>query len=544
MKIWAFLNPGNGKPGRKFLAFSILFCALAFTFTEAQTISPGTGMMVGSGAVVNSNTDVTMSGGGTLDVQGTLILKKNLVNLNSSPSTLGTGLIELSGTSAQTVSGQNIIQDLRINNAAGVSISGDTRVNGILKLKSGIVSLGANNLLLGPSASDSGGSASAMVDVTGTGEFRKEFSTTPSFPKTFTFPVGDNTGTAEYSPVAANFTSGAFASGNYLGVTLRNLPDPDANIASGDYLSRYWLMNSNAITGTVSCGLAFTFTDADVTGTKGNLFLVNSTPTLQTFDGVSGNQLTGTVGSFSRFTGADGALQTSFKAFLQGPYNATDHHMIDSLVVKLPLGDRSMLTNFPSNQPYNGSPWNYTGTESVVSLPAGVVDWVLVELRQASKDTNATAATLVTRRAGFLKQDGSITDLDGTPLKFYHTHLSQNLYPVIRHRNHMAIMAHNAVTKDGTGIYSYDYSSGSGQVWGGTAGMKQVDTSPVRWAMVGSDANADNNIWINDYANYYVPEFFISGQYMPADFNLDGNVWINDYANYYVPNFFISNQLP
>ena len=62
--------------------------------------------------------------------------------------------------------------------------------------------------------------------------------------------------------------------------------------------------------------------------------------------------------------------------------------------------------------------------------------------------------------------------------------------------------------------------------------------------MVGSDANADNNIWINDYANYYVPEFFISGQYMPADFNMDANVWINDYANYYVPNFFISNPLP
>ena len=39
MKIWAFFNPGIGKPGRKFLVFIFLVCTLAFTFTEAQTIA-------------------------------------------------------------------------------------------------------------------------------------------------------------------------------------------------------------------------------------------------------------------------------------------------------------------------------------------------------------------------------------------------------------------------------------------------------------------------------------------------------------------------
>jgi len=499
-------------------------------------------MAINPGTVVSSDNPLSVMSGGILDVQGTLILKKNLDNQTSSSTDLGTGVIELSGTTPQTISGQNTIGKLRINNAAGVVIAGNTKVNDSLKIINGLVTLGSYNLLLGPSALCSTGSSSAMVVAEGTGELRKEFSTTPSFPLNFTYPVGDNTGTAEYTPVTVNFTSGTFGTGNYLGVNLKNLPDPDPGLASGNYLSRYWTLDSNAISGTVSCGVTFNFTDADVTGTKTSLFCVKSSPVLETFNGVSGNQLTGTVSGFSRFTGADAALQASLKVFLQGPYNTTDDHMTDSLTAKLPLGDRSVLTNFPSNQPYNGAPWNYPGTESVTSLPANVVDWVLVELRQAATAVNAIDS--MSLRAGFLKQDGTIVDLDGTPLKFYHTQITSNLYPVVRHRNHMAIMANNAVAKDGSGTYVYDFSTGSGQVYGGVAGMKQIDTSPVRWGMVAGDANADNAVYNNDYANYYMTSFNYVNQYRPADFNLDMNVYNNDYSNFYIPNFNTFNPLP
>ena len=108
----------------------------------------------------------------------------------------------------------------------------------------------------------------------------------------------------------------------------------------------------------------------------------------------------------------------------------------------------------------------------------------------------------------------------------------------------MAIMASTGVVKDGTGSYAYDYSTGSGQVWGGTAGMKLIDASQSRWGMIAGDANADNNIWSNDYNPPFVLTFLIGNQYRPADFNLDGNVWNNDYSILYVPNFFISNILP
>lgn len=87
-----------------------------------------------------------------------------------------------------------------MNNATGVTIGGKTIVNGNLTLSSGKVTLGSNNLLLGPTTVFVGApSASVMIIVTGTGELRKEFMA--GFAGTFTYPVGDDTGTPEYSPV-------------------------------------------------------------------------------------------------------------------------------------------------------------------------------------------------------------------------------------------------------------------------------------------------------------------------------------------------------
>ena len=109
----------------------------------------------------------------------------------------------------------------------------------------------------------------------------------------------------------------------------------------------------------------------------------------------------------------------------------------------------------------------------------------------------------------------------------------------------MAVMANTAVVKDGTGTYTYDYSTASTQVYGGTAGVKQIDTSPsVRWGMVAADANADNAVYGNDYLAFFVPTFNITSQYRPADFNMDKDVFGNDYLAFYVLNFNSFNPLP
>ena len=132
------------------LACLLLFL-LGFSSARAyNVITSGTFLKGTAGTFLISSTAMDIKSGATLDHPGTLTLKDNLTNENGSPNSLGLGTVELSGTSSQTISGQNIIQNLTINNATGIIIGGNTWVNGILALTSGTVALAATTCGLGP----------------------------------------------------------------------------------------------------------------------------------------------------------------------------------------------------------------------------------------------------------------------------------------------------------------------------------------------------------------------------------------------------------
>ena len=77
----------------------------------------------------------------------------------------------------------------------------------------------------------------------------------------------------------------------------------------------------------------------------------------------------------------------------------------------------------------------YSQGESVGIIPSSdIVDWVLVELRVGT----ATSAGM---RAAFLKNDGTIVDLDGTSPVEFDGISSGNYYIVVKHRNHLAVMS-------------------------------------------------------------------------------------------------------
>jgi hypothetical protein len=76
----------------------------------------------------------------------------------------------------------------------------------------------------------------------------------------------------------------------------------------------------------------------------------------------------------------------------------------------------------PLNQPYNVSPWNYMGTESVSEIPNdNVVDWVLVDIRSADSAGAATSETIFARKAGFLMSNGIICNTDGLTMLSFDT---------------------------------------------------------------------------------------------------------------------------
>lgn len=223
-----------------------------------------------------------------------------------------------------------------------------------------------------------------------------------------------------------------------------------------------------------------------------------------------------------------GHVTLDLKAYLQGPFNGTNM-------------DASIIPLLPLSQPFNVAPWGYTGTESVGSIPnANVVDWVLIDVRDAASASSASGATSVAKQAAFILRDGSIVDLDGSSNLQFDVSISQNMYVVVWHRNHLGIISNNALTLS-AGEYSYDFTSGMNQVRGGTAGHKQLSTGV--WGMYGGNGDHNGQINTNDKANAWDLEAGEKG-YLFGDYNLDGDANNQDKDDIWVPNQNRVSQVP
>jgi len=195
----------------------------------------------------------------------------------------------------------------------------------------------------------------------------------------------------------------------------------------------------------------------------------------------------------------------------------------------------------PLSQPYNTAPWNYYGTETVTAIPdTGVVDWVLVELRDSPDASSAFSATTLKRQAAFVMNDGSVKSIDGISLIQFDTVLQYSLFVVIRHRNHLAIMSASQ-PDEVNDIFCYDYSSDEWQVFGGANGHKEI--APGVWGMIGGDANGDGTINEADRLESWYPVAGKTGYY-GGDVNMDSQVNNRDKNDVWYLNFGKSEILP
>ena len=284
----------------KIISASLLLFFMCLTTTMADNvITSGAHMKINSGAFVTTLQDVLVENGGALILEGSLIVKNNFTNQNTAED-LGKGTIEFSGSSVQSMVGQNTLGKLVVNNPAGLNLMGHTMLRNELSLLKGIVRLGTNNLTLGNESIISGTpSATAMVVASGTGELRKSFSVTGNF----TFPVGDEAGTANYSPLTLNFTKGSFAPGNYAGVNLKTTAFPGY---SGNGLNRTWSLTQNGISGFLYDAL-FQYVPGDNKGNENELWCMQVEPLPSVSHNPSNaslHQLTASgLNSFGVFTG-------------------------------------------------------------------------------------------------------------------------------------------------------------------------------------------------------------------------------------------------
>jgi len=168
----------------------------------------------------------------------------------------------------------------------------------------------------------------------------------------------------------------------------------------------------------------------------------------------------------------------------------------------------------------------------VVTVPANVVDWVLVELRDAPSAAAATSATRIARQAAFLKKDGSIAGLNGTSMLEFSNSITNQLFVVIWHRNHIEIMSAIPLVKVGE-TYSYDFRTDVTKAYGAGVGYKDWGAGVA--VMVGADGNADGNINNFDKIGQWNPNAGKKG-YLSSDFNMDSQVNNIDKNNYWWPN--------
>jgi acylphosphatase len=207
------------------------------------------------------------------------------------------------------------------------------------------------------------------------------------------------------------------------------------------------------------------------------------------------------------------SIQLSVKVMLEGANNGNQMSTL-------------LQDYIPLMQPYNLAPWNYSGTETVETIPPNVVDWVLVELRQAAAAPEATSSSILAKCAAFLKSDGTIVDhLTGEILRFSNKYIDSDneLFVVIRHRNHLAIMSSQGLTNT-DGVYLYDFTANINQAYGGSTGYKTT-------GMVAGDIDQDGNVFVSDY-NTWAIGFGQTNGYFSSDLNLDGNVFVSDYNSW------------
>jgi len=206
----------------------------------------------------------------------------------------------------------------------------------------------------------------------------------------------------------------------------------------------------------------------------------------------------------------------------------------------------------PLSQPYgpelpyfgNNSPvWYYEGKESVAAMPSNVVDWVLIELRDAPEAELANIP--LARKAALLLNTGQVVATNGQPLMFQQQ-ISQGLFVVIYHRNHLAIMSSEALTEN-NGVYTWDFTSSEARAFYNNErsplkqGLKNLGNDA--YAMFGGDADGNGQIQVQDKNEVWNPQSGLSG-YLPADFDMNGQVQVQDKNDIWNQNSGIGSAVP
>ncbi|ROL61894.1 hypothetical protein D9V86_03490 [Bacteroidetes/Chlorobi group bacterium ChocPot_Mid] len=177
------------------------------------------------------------------------------------------------------------------------------------------------------------------------------------------------------------------------------------------------------------------------------------------------------------------------RALMEGPYRygsmATD------------LQRRGLIPNRPPDiYPYNLDPKRDSNYANIIDT--GIVDWVLIEFHKDSLNSGE-----VYYRCAFMRNDGTIVDIDGTSaVSIARGGMTEGKYYIgIRHRNHLPIFSQNfAEIFPGTEKPILDMTKPE-NIFGGASAMKPVGfdlDNSLLFGMVAGDVDGDGIITDKD----------------------------------------------
>ncbi len=284
---------------------------------------------------VNGTLQFDAVGGRTLTVNGTLTLNtgsgfnvgNNTLVINGPPiagnpsllATTSASSLSFGGSSAgQTIPGSvPSLNNLTINNPAGVALSDSLVVNGTLTLANGALSTNSNTLTV------AGSGAVARTSGWVIGALARSYSSSGSK----IFDIGTANG---YSPVTVNATAGSFPTSTPFTASATQSAGPGA--PGTNVLQRYWTLTNGSVS---TADLTFQYLASDVVGTEAAYTVARRNPLTSTWeiqggivDPVNHRATISGIGSFSLWTlGESGALPVQLAAFTGSVANGANANL-------------------------------------------------------------------------------------------------------------------------------------------------------------------------------------------------------------------------
>ncbi|NQY04677.1 MAG: fibronectin type III domain-containing protein [Flavobacteriaceae bacterium] len=195
------------------------------------------------------------------------------------------------------------------------------------------------------------------------------------------------------------------------------------------------------------------------------------------------------------------------KAYLQGPLTTSGNSLMDD----------SLRTGglIPTTSPY---PDAVTAPLCVFDVTGddAIVDWVWIELRDSSDNTNIIAS-----RSALIQRDGDVVHIDGVSNVWFNVS-EGSYYIAVNHRNHLGIMTATPVTIS-RAVTTIDFSSDAATVLGGSNAFSTLNGVN---AMISGDFDGNGQVQTADVNQVTV---LLGGAgYENADLDMNGQIQTPD----------------